>query len=198
MTFSAPILVVSGLPRSGTSLVMQMLKAGGAPLLVDELRPADAHNPQGYFEFEPVKRLRFNHEWLPQATGKAIKIVSPLLEYLPTGFEYRVVFVERELAEVVASQRAMLARNGRQGSTLGEAELIAVYKRQQAVIANVLVTRRDFTVLRIEHRQILVDPAGEVRRLAQFALPFWPNILLDQAAMAAVVDPSLYRQRSGS
>jgi hypothetical protein len=176
---------------------MQMLAAGRVPLLVDDLRPADADNPQGYFEYDPVKQLRFNHAWISQAAGKAIKIVSPLLEYLPTGFDYRIVLIERELVEVIASQRAMLARSGREGSTLSDVELAAAYERQQAVIATVLAARRDFTVLRVEHRRILADPTGEVRRLAQFATPIWPNIQLDQAAMAAVVDPSLYRQRSG-
>lgn len=198
MITPTPILVVSGLPRSGTSMVMQMLGAGGAPLLADDLRPADADNPRGYFEYEPLKRIRFNHDWVPQAEGKTFKLVSPLLEYLPTGLDYRVVLVERDLAEVVASQRAMLARTGRQGSKLSEAELIAAYERQQAVIGTVLATRRDFTVFHIEHRRILADPVGEVRRLAQFVSPIWPNIQLDQPAMVAAVDPSLYRQRSGS
>ena len=176
---------------------MQMLAAGGVPLLVDDVRPADADNLQGYLEFEPVKRIRFNHEWISQATGKALKIISPLLEHLPSGFAYRVMFVERELSEVIASQRAMLARKGQRGSTLSDAELAAAYERQQAAIATVLAARRDFTVLRVEYGRILADPAAEVRRLAQFATPIWPNIQLDLAAMAAVVDPNLYRQRSG-
>jgi hypothetical protein len=197
MTFQPPILIVSGLPRSGTSLVMQMLQAGGAPLLADDRRPADAENPRGYFEYEPVKRLQTNHDWLPQAAGKAIKIVSPLLEYLPSGFDYRIAIVQRELSEVIASQRAMLVRNGKPGSALSEAELAAAYERQLAGIDRVLAARRDFTVLRVEHHNLLENPAAEVRRLARFTSPIWPNIQLDEAAMAAIVEPSLYRQRSG-
>ena len=78
-----PVIVVSGPPRSGTSLLMQMLEAGGVEPLRDDTRPADAGNPRGYYEFEAVKRLRHDHEWLQGAEGKLVKIVTPLLSMLP-------------------------------------------------------------------------------------------------------------------
>src|SRR5260221_40938 len=106
------IVVVSGLPRSGTSLMMAMLQAGGVPVLSDGLRAPDADNPNGYFEFEPVKQLRTDHTWLASAQGKALKVVVPLLFHFPELFDCRVLFMERNLDEVIASQLAMLARKG--------------------------------------------------------------------------------------
>ncbi len=109
------ITVVSGLPRSGTSLMMQMLVAGGLPALTDAVRSPDESNPRGYFEFEPVKRLRTDASWLEQARGRAVKIIHLLLRELPTDgrFQYRVLFLRRPLEEVIASQSAMLARAGK-------------------------------------------------------------------------------------
>src|SRR5512134_4034770 len=107
-----PITVVTGLPRAGTSLVMQMLVAGGVPILVDGARPADADNPRGYLEFAPVKRLREDASWLPRARGRAVKVVVPLVCDLPPSERYRVLLVERDVREVLASQRTMLAGRG--------------------------------------------------------------------------------------
>ena len=102
------LTIVSGLPRSGTSLMMQMLQAGGLPAFTDRVRSADESNPRGYFEFEPVKRLRTDRSWLPQARGHAIKIIHLLLRELPLdgSLVYRIVFMQRPLEEVLASQRA--------------------------------------------------------------------------------------------
>jgi hypothetical protein len=102
-----PVIVVSGLPRSGTSLVMSMLGAAGVPLLVDGERPPDAHNPWGYFEYAPVRRARRRAGWVAQAGGRAVKVVTPLLASLPTDRRYRVVLLDRPVADVVASQRRM-------------------------------------------------------------------------------------------
>src|SRR5574341_398925 len=105
------IIVVSGLPRSGTSLMMNMLAAGGLPVLTDSLRSADDDNPNGYFEFEPVKKLADGRsEWLPQADRKVVKIISALLEHLPNSYHYKIIFMERDLKEILASQRTMLSR----------------------------------------------------------------------------------------
>ena len=108
------IVVVSGLPRSGTSLMMQMLQAGGMPLLIDDLRPADTDNPNGYWEYEPVKRLQQDNSWIPQAEGKAVKVVSALLQYLPPQHTYKIIFMQRPMQEVLASQTVMLERRGEQ------------------------------------------------------------------------------------
>src|SRR5215813_2579369 len=105
-----PIIVVSGLPRSGTSMMMKMLAAGGLPVLVDAIRAADDDNPNGYFEFEPVKQLADGqNEWLTEAGGKVVKIISALLEYLPKSYHYKIIFMERELKEILASQQKMLS-----------------------------------------------------------------------------------------
>ena len=112
------VTVVSGLPRSGTSLMMQMLAAGGVELLIDQIRRADADNPRGYFELEAVKRTRQDASWLDDAAGKAVKVIHLLLRDLPDDREYRVVMMSRDLDEVLASQQAMLARSGKKGANL--------------------------------------------------------------------------------
>jgi hypothetical protein len=109
---SESVIVVTGLPRSGTSLVMQMLAAGGVEVLSDELRQADQDNPRGYLEYQPVKNLLKDSRWLFEARGKAIKIVAPLLVALPSGLACRVILCERDLDEVLDSQeRLLLHRN---------------------------------------------------------------------------------------
>src|SRR5262245_57703089 len=107
------ITIVSGLPRSGTSLMMRMLEAGGMPVLVDNIRAADEDNPAGYYEFEPVKQTSADNAWVKLAVGKAVKVVYRLLYDLPAGFRYRVLFMQRDMAEVLASQRKMLERAGK-------------------------------------------------------------------------------------
>src|SRR5262245_7239801 len=121
------IVIVSGLPRSGTSLMMQMLHAGGMPLLIDDQRPADADNPNGYWEYEPVKHLQQDNTWVAQAEGKAVKVVSALLQYLPRHHTYKIVFMHRPLAEVLASQTVMLQRRGEQAGTANDQTLTTVF-----------------------------------------------------------------------
>jgi hypothetical protein len=94
-------------------MMMRMLEAGGMPVLVDDLRPPDADNPQGYYEFEAVKRLQTDATFLAQATGKAIKVISALLEALPRGNQYKILFMQRHMEEILASQRTMLHRQGK-------------------------------------------------------------------------------------
>ena len=130
MADRAPIVVVSGLPRSGTSLAMQMLHAGGLECVTDGLRTSDTDNPRGYFEFERVKALKQDKGWLDDAAGKAVKIIHLLLTELPDDRPYRVVFMRRDLREVVKSQSTMLARSGRAGGGLPPERLMAVYQQQ--------------------------------------------------------------------
>ena len=110
--YGEEVIVVSGLPRSGTSMIMQMLETAGLPLLTDGVRPPDADNPRGYYEFEPVKAIKTDASFLEVAVGRVVKVVAPLLPSLPPLYDYRIVFVERALCEVLASQRAMLAQRG--------------------------------------------------------------------------------------
>lgn len=185
------IVVVSGLPRSGTSMMMQMLEAGGMDVLTDGLRTADEDNLKGYFEYEIVKALKSDRSWLPEARGKAVKIISELLKYLPDTFEYRIIFVRRDLEEVLASQDRMLVRRGVQpGGQAENSEIARVFRRHLQQTEAWLSGRPGFRTLYAEHRQILSDPAREAARVNTFL-----DNRLDEAAMAASIDPTLYRQR---
>ena len=184
------ITVVSGLPRSGTSLMMQMLAAGGVPPITDNIRAADESNPRGYFEFEAVKKLRTDNSWLELARGHAVKIIHALVRELPTGgrFKYRLLLMKRPIEEVLASQKAMLARSGK--SSANEATLARVYGAQLEELERWLATQSDFSFLPVSHHRALKEPlavAGEINEFLGGAL--------DTAAMAAAVDPLLYRQR---
>ena len=106
------ITIVSGLPRSGTSMMMRMLEAGGMPVITDNLRTADDDNPRGYFEFEPAKKTKDDPSWLNAAEGKAVKMIYKLLYDLPDRLEYRVLIMRRNMQEVLTSQRKMLDRMG--------------------------------------------------------------------------------------
>jgi len=183
------VVVVSGVPRSGTSLLMQMLAAGGLPVLVDRARPPDAHNPRGYFEFEPVKALAKNADWLPQAVGHAVKVVHSLVPALPEGFDYRLVLVRRELAQVVASQDAMLA--GRAPPGPSAQRLAEIYARQLAELERWLGGRPGFRVLTLDYGRVLEDPPRAARALDAFL-----GVGLDTKAMAAAVAPNLRHQRA--
>jgi hypothetical protein len=171
-------------------MAMRMLGAGGLPLLVDDRRAADASNPLGYFEYEPVKTLDRDggRGWLPSARGRGVKIVSWLLTHLPEAYDYQVVFMERALEEVIASQDAMLdARGEPRGAD--QARTRAVYVEHLAQVERFLARRRCFEVLRLDHGRVVTDPGGESRRLQAFL-----GRHLDVAAMAAAVDRSLHRQ----
>jgi hypothetical protein len=184
------ITVVSGLPRSGTSLLMQMLAAGGLPVLTDALRTPDPHNPRGYFELEAVKHTRTDPSWLAEAQGKAVKVVHLLLPSLPIDREYRVLFMQRELTEVLDSQRAMLTQQGRPVANLPDAKLREIFEKQLAEVRQWLARHPNFQVLELQHREVIAAPATAAEQVASFL-----GGDLNQERMAAVVDPSLYRQR---
>lgn len=183
--------VVSGLPRSGTSLMMQMLHAGGLPALADQQRVADESNPRGYFEYEPVKRLRSDRTWLPQARGHAVKIIHLLLRelLLDGSMRYRIVFMERPLGEVLASQQAMLQREGKAGAD--PAVLQRAFESQLAQLHGWLALQPDVRVLRMDYHRVVQEPMLTADALCSFL-----ELELDRAAMAAAVDPALHRQRS--
>ena len=188
------IIVVSGLPRSGTSMAMRMLEAGGMALVADGLRTPDDDNPRGYFEFEPVKRLHTDGDlaWLASAGGKAVKIVSFLLTWLPETYDYRVVFMHRDLHEVVSSQQAMLSRRGESDAGAGKsaAETLKIYKEHLAQVERFLARRACFTTLGVDYAAVLANPGDEAARIGHFL-----GGRLDVAAMAAAVEPLLRRQR---
>ncbi len=187
----APIIIVSGLPRSGTSLVMQMLSAGGLPTLTDHLRAPDSDNPRGYFEFERVKQIKADKTWLDGAAGKAVKIIHLLLTDLPDDREYRVIMLRRDLSEVVRSQARMLERLGRQGASMSDERLMAIYASQMRTVAAWLKARPNFAVCELEYAGIVADPQAAASTLAEFL-----RLPIDLSAMAAAVDPNLYRNRT--
>ncbi|MCG8589965.1 MAG: sulfotransferase family protein [Proteobacteria bacterium] len=189
-TARAFVTVVSGVPRSGTSLVMQMLAAGGVPVLCDGARVPDEDNPRGYFEYEPVKATARDSAWVSQAQGKAVKVVHRLLPLLPPGSSYRVALVERELGEVLASQRAMLERRGEVADDLPEARLAEIFRAQLDEARAWAAHTAGVTLLSLQHRELIGAPASAARELAAFVDPS-----LDVDAMEACVDRSLWRQR---
>jgi hypothetical protein len=191
MTRPPFITVVSGLPRSGTSLVMQMLAAGGMPVLADHVRTSDDDNPAGYFEFEPVKRTRSDSSWVSAAAGKAVKVIYLLLADLPAAFSYRVIFLRRDLDEVIRSQQSMLERRGEPGAGLDAAEMKRVFARQLEKTAAWLNTQPSFSVMFLNYRDVVNDPLPHAQRICDFL-----DMKLDTSAMSAAVNPKLYRQRS--
>jgi hypothetical protein len=192
LRYGQPIVVVSGLPRSGTSMVMKMLEAGGLSLLTDGLRTADEDNPKGYFEVERVKNLarESDKSWLAEARGKGIKVISYLLKSLPPSFNYRVVFIRREMEEVLASQRKMLARRGEAEETPPE-RMRALFDDDLWRAGYQLRHRPEFETLELHYSAVLARPLEQARRLAAFL-----GGGLDAEAMAAAVDPQLYRNRA--
>jgi hypothetical protein len=186
------VTVVSGLPRSGTSLMMQMLGAGGMPVLSDGMRAADEDNPRGYLELEAVKRTRKDATWLSEAHGKAVKVIHLLLRNLPPDRAYRVVFMRRPVAEVVASQRAMLERSGRQGARLPDDKLAALLEAQARDTQAWMARQPHLRVLTVDYRDCIEQPGEVAARVNAFL-----GGGLDEAAMAGVVDAGLYRQRAG-
>jgi predicted AlkP superfamily phosphohydrolase/phosphomutase/tetratricopeptide (TPR) repeat protein len=186
------VVVVSGLPRSGTSMVMQMLAAGGMPILTDGVRQPDEDNPRGYFEFEPVKDIHRDSAWIPDARGKAVKIVAPLLPALPRGANYRIVVVERNLDEVLASQSQMLVRRGEaaQDTEARRRRIRARYARLMIGIRSSLPKRNGIRLLTLDRAAVLRDPAAAAETLNRFL-----GGALSVEAMAAEVKPELHRQR---
>ena len=184
------ITIVSGLPRSGTSLMMKMLQAGSSlELLVDNIRTADEDNPKGYFEYEKAKKLRDDATWLDSAIGKVVKIVSMLLFHLPDTCTYRVVFMHRDMQEILASQRQMLERRNEKSAT-GDARMAELYLQHLKQVETFLTDSPNFTTCYISFNNLLTHPEPELDRLAAFF-----NGTLDRVAMHKVIDPGLYRSK---
>jgi hypothetical protein len=194
LRFGKPIVVVSGLPRSGTSMAMKMLQAGGLPLLIDGQRQADEDNPKGYFEYEPVMNLARDADksWLADARGKGVKIISTLLRELPGEYNYNVVFMRRNLREILASQAKMLARRGETSETSRAADerMMEVFESDLWRASYLLKHGKQFRVLPIHYTDVLAQPLAQARLLDAFL-----GGGLDVQEMAAVADPELYRNR---
>lgn len=174
-------------------MMMKMLQAGGIPLLTDAVRQADTDNPEGYFEFERAKQLdKGDSAWLAQAKGKAVKVISALLPYLPDNHQYRVIFMERDLHEVLASQRKMLARRLAQVAEADDAKMATAFERHLRQTKSVLANRADMVVLYVDHRAVLSNPELQVRTISHFL-----QRPLRLEPMAGAVNTHLYRNRAG-
>jgi hypothetical protein len=195
LRYGAPITVVSGLPRSGTSMAMKMLEAGGMELLTDGARKADEQNPNGYYELEAVKGLDKDGDasWLRDARGKGVKVVSHLLTWLPEIYDYRVIFMERSLDEIIASQDKMLDVRGHaiDGGDADHAK--AAFERHLDQTMRFLANRRCFKTLRVSYTETVRRPQAAAERIAAFL-----DHKMNVAAMAAVADEALYRNRRES
>lgn len=186
---NAPIMIVSGLPRSGTSLMMQMLDKGGIEVVTDGARAADVDNPEGYYELEKVKAIQRDRSWLPETRGKAFKMVSQLLYHLPASERYRVIFMERDFDEMLASQEKMLKRLGRPAAP--REEMIGSFRLHLQKLHAWLAGQPHIDVLRVSYNELLPEPRRHAERVREFL-----GVDADLGAMAGAVNASLYRNRN--
>ena len=188
------VYVVSGLPRSGTSMMMQMLVAGGLQVISDNFRTADDDNLQGYFEFERIKQLKDGDSaWVEQACGKVLKVISALLEHLPDQYHYKIIFMERDLLEVLASQRKMLERRGKPANADDDAMFVNLYTKHLMKVKYWLSEKRNIDVVYISYNDLLRNPKKYAEDIARFI-----DVPLNAQEMARVPEERFYRQRSGS
>ena len=188
------ITIVSGLPRSGTSMMMKMLEAGGIPPLTDEIREADADNPKGYYEFERVKQLdKGDTDWLQQARGKAVKIIGALLVHLPPDYEYKVIFMRRQIDEILRSQKQMLVRRGEPTEKVDDVEMSELFSKHVNHITSWIAKQPNMQVIYVSYNDVLQHPVDHANRINQFL-----GGALDVGEMVNVIDPDLYRQRRQS
>lgn len=186
---TATVIIVSGLPRSGTSMMIQMLVAGGIKPFTDGKRTADESNPKGYFESDLVKGMAYKNDWLEQCDGKVVKVVAPLIPYLPQNVKYRIIFMDRDSSEILESQEKMLERLDRVGGKLDNEQLAIVYNQQTQFAFNLMALHK-VPSLRVDYSQVISDPVSIAEKVADFL-----ESDLDASAMAGAVDPALYRQR---
>ncbi|GAB4109732.1 MAG: hypothetical protein Kow001_10100 [Acidobacteriota bacterium] len=188
-----PVTIVSGLPRSGTSMTVKMLEAGGLPVYTDRARRPDIDNPGGYYEFERVKRLaeESDKRWVAECRGKVLKVISFLLPDLPSELAYRVVFMSRDLDEVVASQNKMLQRRG---ELLQEDGVVRrMFEDHLLRIRRWIAQQPNFRLLEVPYADVVRSPQTQAHRIRDFL----GDPRLDVLKMAEVVNPELYRNRSG-
>ena len=170
---------------------MRMLEAGGKPVLVDQVRSADEDNPNGYFEFEAVKRTKQDASWLDGSEGRAVKMVYRLLYDLPVNRDYRVLFMRRNLKEVLASQRAMLKRKDPHGESADDGQMESLFRRELQAFYIWVQKQRHISMMDVDYNRIQQDPVAELARVHRFL-----GGIVDINAMASVVDPNLYRNRA--
>ncbi len=181
------VVVVSGLPRSGTSLMMQMLDKGGISILSDGKRKADISNPKGYYEYEPVMSMHKDNSWLSKAKNKGIKIVAPLLQYLSYDYRYKVIFMTRDLNEVIKSQQIM---KGKDPETL-PVKLLNSFSQLLKTIKHWDRGQPGVEILYVNYKELLNNPIAVTKQVNDFI-----GIDMDNEAMASCIDLKLYRNKS--
>lgn len=187
-----PVVVVSGLPRSGTSMMMQILQAGGLEIVTDHERSADADNPKGYYEFERVKKLKDGDTaWVKEAQGKGVKVISALLEYLPASSDYKIIFMHRNVEEILASQKQMLIRRDEATDKVEDQTLAEYYHAHLNHIQRWLADQPNMQMLYIKYNNLVNNPPPHIESVVYFL-----DMNLDLKAMLEVPDQRLYRQKS--
>ena len=187
----AVITIVSGLPRSGTSMMMKILEAGGLEVFTDNLRLPDEDNPKGYYELEQVKALKNGDDsWIKDAPGKVVKVISSLLEYLPLSYKYKIIFMRRAIPEILASQKQMLIRRG-ENSDGDDQQMAEMFQEHLKRVRVWLANQPNMEILYVDYNALMADPTPEIEAVAEF-LDLTENL----DAMLAVPDKKLYRQKA--
>jgi len=185
------ILVVSGLPRSGTSMMMKMIEAGGVSVMIDNIRVADSDNPKGYYELERIKQMdKGDKEFIADAQGKVVKVISALLAHLSPNYQYRVVFMNRRIEEVMKSQGRMLVNRGEDKDKLDDETLKGLLKKHASDVKKWVADQPNFTMLEVDYNDMVKAPLDYIPAINKFV-----GGKLDEQAMVSIVDPELYRNR---
>lgn len=184
------ITIVSGMPRSGTSMMMQMLNAGGLEILTDNIRANDDNNPKGYLEYQKVKNLANDNSWMHEGRDKVIKVIAQLLHYLPSNYQYKVIFMERNMEEIIQSQQIMLGKKADVENKVYPTALADTFKKQLEKTRSWITTHPHFDVTYVNYTDVITNPIEVAENIALFL-----DADLNTEAMAKAVDQTLYRNR---
>ena len=184
------ITIVSGLPRSGTSMMMQILESGGMKVVTDNIRKANEDNPHGYYEYERVKEIKDDADWLKETRGKAFKMISQLLYDLPSNENYKVIFMKRKMNEILASQSKMLERRGNVKDGISDEKMGEFFDKHLSKIIDWIEGRKYIDVLYIDYNNLLINPEEHIKTLNRFL-----NYRLNEENAVKVINKSLYRNR---
>jgi hypothetical protein len=185
-------IIVTGLPRSGTSMMMSILEAGGIELIVDEIRLPDEDNPKGYYEFEKVKDIKSYEHWINDSKGKAVKIVTKHLDNLPTKNRYKIIYMKRDMSEIITSQNKMLKRSGKNIRNVDDKKLAEIFNKHLKLVDQALKEKDNMEVLQVHYNRIIDYPEDEIKRVAEF---LEINKMSSISNMVNKVDSGLYRNR---
>lgn len=184
------VTIVSGLPRSGTSLMMKMLESGGMEVLADDLREADVDNPEGYYEFERVKKLPDDTGWIEDAKGKVVKVLAELIKHLPDEHNYRIIFMMRNIEEIIRSQKKMIVRRGEDPDPIPDEEMRELLKKYLVSLKNYINSQDNMEVLYVSYNDLMEEPLDPVEEIIEFF-----DEDLDLENMLDCIDENLYRNR---